>query len=65
MAKAQGAYRLARGRGYFDMMTRRQGGVLAHRLFEVPDVGHDGTKMFGSACGLRALFDKAGCAGDM
>jgi hypothetical protein len=61
-AEAQGPYRLARGRAYLAYLQARHPTGLAHRLREVPGVGHDGDKMLGSACGLAALFDSPGCA---
>lgn len=63
-AEAQGPYRYARGTGYFRMLQARDGASLKHRLLEVAGVGHDGDRMFTSACGLAALFGRAGCATD-
>jgi hypothetical protein len=54
--ESQGPYRLARGRNYVAYLRLRHPG-LAQLEEEVPGVGHDGTRMFGSACGLAALFD--------
>jgi len=59
--EAEGPYRFARGHAYFAYLEARHPTGLAHRLWEVPGVGHDGGKMLGSACGLAALFDKPGC----
>lgn len=55
-AQTQGAYRLLRGRFFFDYLTRRHPEGLNHRLIEVPGVGHDGEGMFNSAEGLKVLF---------
>jgi hypothetical protein len=41
----------------------RHPGTLAQRIALVPGVGHHGGAMFGSACGLAALFDRHGCPG--
>ncbi|MGE8704322.1 MAG: hypothetical protein ACN6O5_16730 [Achromobacter sp.] len=60
-AEAQGATRLARGTGYVQyehvLATRGAKPVpLRHTAFEVGGVGHDGKRMFGSICGVRALL---------
>ena len=60
MAEAQGSYRYARGRAYFDYMQSRHPG-LKHRLQPVPGVAHDARKMFTSSCGLAVLFDSTDC----
>jgi pimeloyl-ACP methyl ester carboxylesterase len=62
MAEAQGPYRYARGHAYAAAMAARDGGTPNHRLWDVPDVGHDGDGMLTSPCGLAALFDLPGCA---
>ncbi|WP_047711844.1 alpha/beta hydrolase [Pseudomonas lactis] len=54
-AETQGAYRLIRGHNYFDYLKQRHP-QLAHRLVEVPGVGHDGDKMFTSPEGEKVLF---------
>src|SRR5579871_2982100 len=61
MAEAQGPYRYARGHAYAAAMSARDGGTPNHRLWDVPDVGHDGDKMLTSPCGLAAVFDIPGC----
>jgi len=61
MAEAQGPYRYARGHAYAAAMAERDAGTPNHRLWDVPDVGHDGDKMLTSPCGLAALFDLPGC----
>jgi hypothetical protein len=42
-------------------MAARHNGAPNHRVFDVPDIGHDGDRMLTSACGLAALFDLPGC----
>ncbi len=60
-AEAQGAYRYVRGLDYFHMLQARDGDRLRHRVLTVDGVGHDERRMFMSACGLAALFDRPGC----
>ncbi|MFJ2693059.1 alpha/beta fold hydrolase [Pseudomonas sp. NPDC087336] len=55
-AKAQGPYRLARGRYYFAYLKRLQPQGLQQQLIEVPGVGHNGEAMFTSPQGQQALF---------
>ncbi|MHC8357346.1 alpha/beta hydrolase [Pseudomonas sp. LB3P81] len=55
-AKAQGAYRLIRGRNYFDFLKRSHPKGLNQQLIEVPGVGHNGDGMFTSPEGQKALF---------
>lgn len=61
MAETQGPYRYARGKSYVATMRARDGGTPNHDQWDVPGVGHDGDRMFTSACGLAALFDLPGC----
>ncbi len=61
--EAEGRYRLARGEAYFAYLETRHPRALAQRVALVPGVGHNGAKMFGSVCGLAALFDRPGCPG--
>jgi hypothetical protein len=56
MGEAQGPYRLARGRSYFQYLQLRHPSGLAHQLIEVPGVGHDGDAMFTSPQGRAVLF---------
>lgn len=59
-AKAQGATRYARGlafAAYVHMLDPQ----TPQRVLEARDVGHSSYRMFSSACGLTALFDKPGC----
>ena len=62
-AEAQGPYRYVRGLNYFHMLQARDGDRLRHRVLTVAGVGHDERRMFMSACGLAALFDRPGCPG--
>lgn len=55
-AKAQGAYRLIRGRYYFDFLKRSHPKALNQQLIEVPGVGHNGDGMFTSPEGQKVLF---------
>ncbi|CAI8992740.1 Alpha/beta hydrolase [Pseudomonas sp. IT-P253] len=55
-AEAQGAYRLIRGRYYFDYLKRGHPQGLSQQLIEVPGVGHDGDGMFTSPEGQKVLF---------
>ncbi|PPK35536.1 hypothetical protein CD175_28350 [Pseudomonas laurylsulfatiphila] len=55
-AMAQGPYRLARGRFFFDYLKRLQPQGLNQQLIEVPGVGHSGDGMFTSPEGQKALF---------
>jgi len=59
--EAQGPYRYVRGLDYFRMLQARDGDRLRHRVLTVDGVGHDERRMFTSACGLAALFDRPGC----
>lgn len=56
MAEAEGPYRLARGRSYYAYLQMRHPSGLAHKLIEVPGVGHDGDAMFTSPQGRAVLF---------
>lgn len=55
-AETQGASRLIRGQQYFAYLKRRHP-QMQQKLIEVPEVGHNGDKMFTSAEGQAALFD--------
>ena len=55
-AEAQGAFRLERGKNYFEYLTQRHPQGLNQRLVEVPGVGHNGDQMFTSPEGQKALF---------
>ena len=56
---AQGAHRLARGRNYVRYERELAGSQvkLNHRAYEVVGVGHQQSRMFGSKCAARVLFD--------
>jgi len=60
-AQLQGPYRLARGQAFISYLRWRHPEGLRHRLMEVEGVGHNPSRMFGSACGRAALFDGARC----
>jgi len=60
--EAQGPTRYARGLNYVAMLRARDGERLRQRVLTVDGVGHDERRMFMSACGLAALFDRPGCA---
>jgi pimeloyl-ACP methyl ester carboxylesterase len=61
-AEAQGPHRFFRGRNYVEYLKTRHPSGFNHRVFDVPNVAHEGGRMIGSACGLAALFDKPGCS---
>ena len=55
-AEAQGAYRLVRGRNFFNYLLRRNPQGVNQRLVEVPGVGHSGKGIFTSPEGQKVLF---------
>jgi hypothetical protein len=57
-AKADGAYRLERGRNYirYERHLAGSGVKLNRRAYEVVGVGHEQALMFGSKCGAALLF---------
>ncbi|WP_236194132.1 alpha/beta hydrolase [Pseudomonas glycinae] len=57
-AKAQGAYRLERGKLFFGYLLRRHPEGVNQRLIEVPGVGHNGDGMLTSPEGQKAIFDQ-------
>lgn len=57
-AEAQGAFRLERGKNYFEYLTQRHPQGLNQRLVEVPGVGHNDDQMFTSPEGQKALFGR-------
>ncbi|GAB4058758.1 hypothetical protein [Uliginosibacterium sediminicola] len=60
--EAQGDSRLQRGRYYFAYAAQfPRDAAFKQRLFIVPGVAHNSTRMFGSSCGLAALFDEGRC----
>ena len=60
-AEAQGPNRLDRGLAYFAYLREHNGTALRHRLWQIPGVGHQHAKVFGSPCGRGALFGVPGC----
>lgn len=59
-ADVQGLTRYARGLAYFAYIHMLDPKTHQH-VFEAPGVGHSSGRMYASACGLSALFDKPGC----
>ncbi len=59
-AEAQGPTRLQRGIAYANAMT--SAGAQNQTMLEVPGVGHHSPQMFGSSCGVFALFGSGACA---
>ncbi len=59
-AEAQGPTRLQRGLMYTNAMWAS--GASAQTVLEVPGVGHTSWGMFGSPCGVFALFGSGTCA---
>ncbi|UQS13929.1 alpha/beta hydrolase [Pseudomonas sp. HS6] len=57
-AKAQGAYRLERGKLFFGYLLRRHPEGVNQRLVEVPGVGHNGDGMLTSPEGQKAIFEQ-------
>jgi hypothetical protein len=62
-AEAQGETRFARGMPNMPYLEQRHPNLVQQRIFAIPDVGHDGGRMFASVCGMAALFDRPGCPG--
>ena len=62
-AEAQGPDRHSRGVAYLRYLQWRHPTGLSHRQVDVPGVGHSGDKMFGSTCGVAAVYGTAGCDG--
>lgn len=61
--QAQGESVFARGMHYLLSLEIRHPNLVRHRVLMIRDVERSEEGMFGSACGLAALFDLAGCAG--
>jgi len=61
MAKADGAFRLERGKNYvrYEKHLAKTAVTLNRQAYEVIDVDHDQARMFGSKCGARLLFGLA------
>ena len=64
-AQAQGPTRLARGHAYtrYERVLAGKAARIHHLAYEVNGVGHDQAGMFGSVCGLMALFQAEPPAG--
>jgi len=60
-ADAQGPTRYVRGMNHLFALEQRHPNLVRHRMLNVWGVGHDAASMFGSPCGLAALFDRPGC----
>ena len=58
-AEAQGPNRLERGRAYvsYERYLANQAMIPMHRAYEVIDVDHSQSQMFGSQCGIQELFE--------
>jgi hypothetical protein len=57
----QGPTCFARGRAFYAWLHRSHPQLWNQRLWLVPDVGHSGGRMFGSECGVAALFERSSC----
>lgn len=57
-AMAQGPQRHARGHAYFRYLSSRHPDTFAHRIVDVPRVGHDSNGIFTSKEGIEALFGR-------
>lgn len=57
-AEAQGRTRIERGLGYvrYERKLATEPAKLRHRAYEVVGIGHDQAGMFGSQCGVQAVF---------
>jgi pimeloyl-ACP methyl ester carboxylesterase len=57
-ALAQGPTRLSRAQAYvrYERFLAGRAARINHLAYQVAGVGHEQAKMFGSACGVRALF---------
>lgn len=58
-AKVQGEHRLARGKNYYASIKKLFPSAV-HEQIDVPGVGHDQEKMFGSEQGCAAIFGACG-----
>lgn len=61
-AEAQGPHRFARGHAYFNYIKSRHKSGFHQHIYDIPGVGHSGSKMLTSACGLVALFGTGKCS---
>jgi hypothetical protein len=60
---SQGSTPFARGMHYLLSLELHHPNLVRHRLLIVQGVDGDAAEMFGSACGMAALFDRPGCVG--
>jgi hypothetical protein len=60
--EAEGSERLDRGKAYFRYLKGRHADNFRQQLWLVPGVGHVGSHMVDSACGIAAIFDHGQCA---
>ena len=60
-AEAQGPNRLDRGLAYFAYLREHHGTALRQGLRQIPGVGHQHARVFGSPCGRAGLFGVPGC----
>lgn len=60
-AEAEGPTRLSRGLNYVAYLRSQDEAHFRQRFLEVPGVGHSSSRMYSSACGMAALFDRDGC----
>ena len=61
--EAQGPTPFARGMHYLLSLELHHPDLVRHRLLIVQGVDGDATEMFGSVCGMAALFDRPGSVG--
>ena len=61
-AEAQGPHRFARGHAYFNYIKSRHKSGFHQHIYDIPGVGHSGSKMLTSDCGLVALFGNGRCS---
>ncbi|WP_181969765.1 alpha/beta hydrolase [Paraburkholderia sp. DHOC27] len=59
--EAEGPTRLSRGLNFVAYLRSQDETNFTQRVLEVPGVGHSSSRMFASACGMAALFDRQGC----
>jgi hypothetical protein len=55
-AMLEGPFRRARGEQYMKYLEFFYG-KPTHKLYVIPEIGHNATGMFGSATGLRLIFE--------
>ena len=62
-AMAQGENRFARGMQFMLALEVRRPNRVHNRVLPLVGVGHDAATVFGSVCGMAALFGREGCVG--